>query len=81
MNEPERGSSGWTAAKILGLIVGLIGMVGFGICSICGLVIVPDMRDGGIMMLVLLGAGLSVLSGWLVATMVRKAREDRERNQ
>jgi len=40
MNERDPGSEGgWNGARVLGMIVGVIGMVGFGVCSLCGLVI------------------------------------------
>ena len=35
----EEPRGGWTFGRVLGLVVGLIGMVGFGFCSLCGLVI------------------------------------------
>ena len=33
----SQGPSGWSFVKVLGVILGLIGMVGFGICTLCGL--------------------------------------------
>lgn len=40
MNEPERSSGGgWNFFKILGLAVGFLGMAGFGVCGLCGLLI------------------------------------------
>ncbi len=39
MNEPNPAGSegGWNAARVLGMIVGILGMVGFGFCGLCGL--------------------------------------------
>jgi hypothetical protein len=37
--DTERPRGGWTFGRVLGLIVGLIGMAGFGFCSLCGLVL------------------------------------------
>jgi biotin transporter BioY len=38
MNEPDPGSEGgWNAARVVGMIVAVVGMVGFGVCSLCGI--------------------------------------------
>jgi hypothetical protein len=72
---PESGQgSGWTFLKVVGLIFGLLGVVGFGLCSLCGFVIGGG--DTEIMLLALLGAVLAILSGWLMVTMVRKSRRN-----
>jgi hypothetical protein len=70
--------SGWSFGKVVGVIVGLIGMAGFGVCTLCGLFIGinDDFRDFGIW--VLAGGVLTALSVWLVTAMFRKAREERE---
>jgi len=75
---PQPGESGWTFGKVVGAVLGLIGMVGFGVCSLCGLVIGLTDNLGGLWMLVLGGAVLSSLFGWLMVTMFSKAREERE---
>jgi hypothetical protein len=80
MNEPERGSSGWSIGKVLGLIVGLLGMAGFGMCSLLGFAFVGS-GDMSIIALTAFGVTLTVLSGWLVITMIRKARKSRERDR
>ena len=80
MNEPERGTSGWSVGKVLGLIVGLLGMVGFGLCSVLGLAFVFT-GDMSIILLTALGVAMTFLSGWLFRTMIRKARENRERDR
>jgi hypothetical protein len=39
MREPEESTGGgWTVWKVIGFVVGLFGMIGFGLCSLCGLV-------------------------------------------
>jgi Na+-driven multidrug efflux pump len=73
--------SGWSFGKIVLVVLGLIGMVGFGVCTLCGTVIAVDMGDGGIWVMVLGGAVMTALSTWLVMTLFRKAREARQNNQ
>lgn len=70
--------SGWSVGKVIAVILGLIGMVGFGVCTLCGVVFGLDMGDGEIWLLTLAGAAMTALSTWLVTTMFRKAREARE---
>jgi hypothetical protein len=68
-------TSGWTFGKVIGLILGVIGMIGFGVCTLCGLVFFSG--EGGVWVLILGGALMTSLSVWLMVTMVRKAREAR----
>jgi cytochrome bd-type quinol oxidase subunit 1 len=75
---PRQEHSGWTFPKVIGAIVGIIGMVGFGVCSLCGMVIGIDGNYSDVWMFVVVGAVLALLCGWLMVTMFRKAREDRE---
>jgi hypothetical protein len=75
---PPPRSSGWTFGKVIGLLIGLIGMVGFGVCTLCGSVFMLDSGDAAIVGLTLAGAVMTVLSTWLVRSMIRKAREARE---
>ena len=77
MNEPGEGRSGWTFLKVLGVIFGLLGMVGFGLCSLCGFVVASN--DSDILLLALLGAFLAGLCLWRVITIFRRARADRDR--
>jgi hypothetical protein len=74
-------SSGWSFGKVLGVVLGLIGMAGFGVCTLCGVVISFDNSMGGVWPFVLAGAVMTFLSTWLVMTMYRKAREAREASQ
>jgi hypothetical protein len=74
-----QGGSGWSFLKVLGVIVGLLGMVGFGLCSLCGFVV--GGRDSGILLLALLGAGMAALCLWMVIAIFHKAAEDRDRDQ
>jgi len=79
--DPQRPpESGWSVGKVLAVVLGLIGMVGFGVCTLCGTVIASDSHDSEIWIMVLLGAVMTALSTWLVMAMFRKAREARERN-
>lgn len=75
---PRQERSGWDLPKVIGAIVGIIGMVGFGVCSLCGLVISIDGGLGDFGLLVLGGAVMAWLCGWMMVTMFRKAREKRE---
>jgi len=75
MDENPEPTSGWTFGKVIGLLIGLAGMIGFGFCTLCGLMMVGDYGD--IWIWVLLGAGMTALNVWLVRTMIRKAREAR----
>lgn len=74
-------SSGWSFGKVLGVVLGLIGMVGFGVCTLCGVVISFDSNMGDVWPFVLAGAFMTFLSVWLVMRMFRKAREERESSQ
>jgi hypothetical protein len=68
--------------KVLGVIVGLIGMVGFGVCSLCGMVFVGSSHaDATVVFLTVLGVVLTLLSVWLVVAMFRNARAVRERGR
>jgi cytochrome bd-type quinol oxidase subunit 1 len=75
---PQPAPSGWTFSKVVGAIVGLIGMVGFGVCSLCGLFIGANGGYGDVWVFVIPGALLTWFFGWLTVTMFRKARESRE---
>lgn len=73
---PPPATSGWTFGKVIGLILGVIGMIGFGVCTLCGLVFFSS--DGSVWILILAGALMTSLSVWLMVTMIRKSREARE---
>ena len=77
-NEPRSGTSGWTFFKVIGVLLGVLGMVGFGLCTLCGVVVGLNDNLRGLWSWVLAGAVMTGLSFWLVATIVRKARETRE---
>ena len=67
--------AGWTAAKVIGLIVGLLGMIGFGVCSLCGLAMgfqSPDVL-GTVLIFAVPGLILAVLCFLLVRKMIRSA--------
>jgi H+/Cl- antiporter ClcA len=78
MNEPR---GGWTFGRILGLIVGLVGLAGFGLCSLWGITVTGsallENRDPTALALlayVAPGVGLTLLSFLLVRAMIRRAR-------
>lgn len=77
-NNPESGPSGWTFFKVIGVILGVLGMVGFGLCTLCGVVIGLNDDFGDFWVWVLAGAVMTGLSFWLVRTIVDKVREARE---
>ncbi len=79
MNDPrETGSgSGWTVLKVLGVIVGLMGLVGFGVCSLCGFSI--GGRDTGIFVLASIGAVIAALFGWMAVAIIRSTIRGRKR--
>jgi tellurite resistance protein TehA-like permease len=74
--DTERPAKGWTIGRILGLIIGLLGMAGFGLCSLCGIVLGAgspgDMAM--VMAFVLPGLGLTFLFFLLARAMIRKVR-------
>ena len=78
MNEPDPGSDGgWNAARVLGMIVGVIGMVGFGFCSLCG--IAAGITGNGTLWGVVFafaipGLILAYLFFLLVRTVIRRVR-------
>jgi biotin transporter BioY len=77
MNEPNPApEGGWNAARVLGMIVGLIGMVGFGFCSLCGLAFgVSDSKLwGAVLMFSIPGLMFAVLFFFLVRTVIRRVR-------
>ena len=53
MSEQGGGGSGWTFLKILGVVFGLLGMVGFGLCSLCGFAL--GGHDSGVILLAVVG--------------------------
>jgi len=77
-DNPQSSTSGWTFFKVIGVILGVLGMVGFGLCTLCGVVVGLNDELGGLWIWVLAGAVMTGLSFGLVRTIVRKAREARE---
>lgn len=77
-DNPQSSTSGWTFFKVIGVILGVLGMVGFGLCTLCGVVVGLNGELGELWIWVLAGAAMTGLSFGLVSTMVRKAREARE---
>jgi hypothetical protein len=79
MNPESSGGSGWTFLKVLGVIVGLLGLVGFGLCSLCGFVLAASDKDA--LWYALMGAGIASLFGWMIVAIFRAARRDRDSGQ
>jgi hypothetical protein len=77
VNEPQQsGASGWTPAKVLGLIIGLLLMVGFGACGLCGLAFMGSFPgDPTVLGLSLAGFAIATGGFFLVRKMIRLARE------
>ena len=77
MKEPARPGGGWTVGRVLGLIAGVIGTVGFGYMSLCGafLAAVTNRPTSFIISWVAVGLVLTILSILLVRSMNRPARK------
>ena len=76
MNQQREEGSGWTFLKVIGVIFGLLGLVGFGLCSLCGFALGGHDRD--VIFLAVLGAVLAALCLWMVIAIFQRARKDRE---
>jgi hypothetical protein len=74
--DPDK-TGGWTFFKVVGVIVGTIGMLGFGLCSLCGLVmgVASGGSDIGIFLAYSLpGLVLASLFFLMIRAIVRAAR-------
>jgi hypothetical protein len=78
MEEPSQSPSGWSFLKVVGVLIGFIGMAGFGVCTLCGVVISLDGNMDGIWPFVLAGGVMTFLSVWLIRVIFRKVREARD---
>lgn len=58
---PSTPSSGWTFLRLVGFFLSLISMVGFGVCSLCGLLFTGS-GGSDIFGLVLIGAVIAILA-------------------
>lgn len=73
MAEPKNSrGAGWTVLKVLGMVVALLGMAGFGLAGMCGLMI-ASLAGGERQMLALglLGVAIAVACGILFAAILR----------
>lgn len=79
MNESPPPREGWSVLKVLGLAVGVIGMAGFGVCSLCGLVmgVTETSLLSTVLMFAVPGLILAALCFVLARKMVRMARAPR----
>lgn len=57
---PSKPSSGWTFLRLVGFFLSLISMVGFGVCSLCGLLFTGSGFE--VLGLVLIGAVIAILA-------------------
>jgi len=71
------GGTGWTFLKVLGVVFGLLGMVGFGLCSLCGFALGGNDRE--VLVLAILGACIAALCLWMVIAIIRRARREGDR--
>ena len=71
-------TSGWSFFKVIGLLIGLIGMIGFGLCTLCGVFAGLDGGLGDFWIWVLIGAFMTWVCYQIVASIIRRAREARE---
>ncbi|MDR2215467.1 MAG: hypothetical protein LBE59_06470 [Nevskiaceae bacterium] len=74
MNDPQNDSGGeWTIWKVLGLMIGFIGMAGFGICGLCGVYIGVNggSSDAQIVGLAVLGLLIAAAFGAMVWAIFR----------
>lgn len=78
MSEPGPGpEGGWNGARVLGMIVAVVGMVGFGVCSLCGIAI--GIGDSGrywgtVLAFVIPGVILTLLFILLARTIIRRVK-------
>ena len=73
MNQGAPQGGGWTFLKVLGMVVGVLGLVGFGLCTLCGgFFVFGGMSEATpYFLLGLLMTGLCI---WMVVAIVRSAR-------
>jgi hypothetical protein len=76
MRDAEDGSGGWTFLRVVGFVVGLLVMAGFGFCSLCGLAIGAGADLELLFTLILPGFVIAGLGFWLA----RRMRPGRTRN-
>ena len=75
MNEPEPDSGGgWTVGRVLGLIVGILGMAGFGVCGVCGLLLGTTSSMGFAALCGVVGLLIAAAFALLVRAMTRRAQ-------
>lgn len=80
MSDSRPRATGWSLPKALGLVVGVVGMAGFGFCSLCGLAVGAQSREmiGVALLFAVPGLAIAVLCFLLARKMVRLARAPRE---
>src|SRR5262245_66287991 len=67
-------NAGWTAGRVLGFALGLIGLIGFGSCSLLALLAVSVGELWSLLFTFLPAVLLAWLCYLLMATMARRAR-------
>jgi hypothetical protein len=78
-NDLEPTPSGWTPLKVIGIIFGVLGMIGFGLCSLVGVVLGSDSATSfqQVLPYVFVGLVFTALFIWLIVAIVRSARGQR----
>jgi hypothetical protein len=71
----HEGAGGWTFLRILGLLIGVIGMTGFGVCSLCGLVMFRGDLSATVLGFVIPGLILAYLFFLLARAAIRRSRQ------
>lgn len=70
---PRNPGSGWNFLRVVGFVLALFSMVGFGVCSLCGLVISGGNTD--ILALVAIGTALTVGAIFWLNAIWQRVRE------
>jgi hypothetical protein len=76
MNDDIKRGSGWTAGKVIGMILAVIGLIGFGLGGLCGLVFaVGGMQEG--FLFAIPGLVLAALFMWAIRKIRRSVHGKR----
>jgi len=74
MSDARDDGGGWTFLRVIGLIVGIVAMAGFGFCSLFGLVLGGGSEIELLLMFIVPGIVLALLGFLLARRMLRLAR-------
>ena len=70
--QPPRG--GWTFLKVIGLLAGLFGILGFGLLTVCGVLLKMSGYGEGVEPYIIGGVLLTIACLWGVVAIIRAAR-------